>query len=314
MCKKIILFLIFFITSVFVKAQVNQIQNISDKKEALTESKIAQDLEEARKSGTQEWEIGVKKKLLYEQKNHPVANKNENTQPPHVNATSCVNPGFEDGTGNGWTFFSGKSCTPSTPLPCNTCPTTPGAINLVVNSTGTFGACNQDNTGTDFYSGLPAIAPGAGNNYSLLLNDACANGKIEKAAYSFVVSPSTNIFTFQYAVVLQSGGHSPNQQLYFHVDATDVTTGSVIPCTEYDATAPSSGNLNGWSVSPQDGTVYTYPWTSVAIDLSAPAYNGHTIQVEFIVSDCNLCGHFGYCYIDASCSSNLITLTKGICP
>jgi len=313
MSKKIILLLAFFITSVFVKAQINSLQN-TDKKEKLTESKIAQDLDKARKSGTQEWEIAVKKKLLNEKINQPIANKNENSQTPHVNATSCVNPGFEDGTTNGWTFFSGQICSPSTNLPCNTCPTTPGALTWVTNATGTFGACTQDNAGTDFYSGLSAIAPGSGNNYSLLLNNACTNGKIEKAVYSFVVSPSTNIFTFQYAVVLNSGGHPPNEQPYFHVDATDITTGSVIPCTEYDATAPTSGSLNGWSVSAQNNQVYTYPWTSVALDLSAPAYNNHTIQVNFIVSDCNQCGHFGYCYIDASCNSNLITLTKGICP
>src|SRR6185437_7890276 len=211
MSKKITLLLIFFIMSIFVKAQINQIQNASVKKEVLTESKIAQLLDKAKKSGTQEWEVEIKKKLLYEQKNQASANKNEIQQPPHVNATSCVNPGFEDGTTNGWSFFSGQICSPfSTSLPCNTCPTTAGAINWVVNSTGTYGACTQDNAGTDFYSGLPAIAPGSGNNYSLLLNNACTNGKIEKAAYSFVVSPSTNIFTFQYAVVLQSGQHAAN--------------------------------------------------------------------------------------------------------
>ena len=144
----------------------------------LTESKIAQLLDEARKSGTKEWEVEIKKKLLYEQKNNPTTNKNESSQPPHVNATSCVNPGFEDGTTNGWTFFSGQICSPfSTSLPCNTCPTTPGALTWVTNATGTFGSCNQDNAGTDYYSGLPAIAPGCGNNYSLLFNARSLNKK-----------------------------------------------------------------------------------------------------------------------------------------
>jgi gliding motility-associated-like protein len=317
MSKYIYILIVFFLVSFFAKAQTNPIQNTSNKQEELTEEKIAQLLEDSRKSGTKDWEIAIKKNLLYQQKGRPSTSQNaKNTAaPPHVNATSCTNPGFEDGTTNGWTFFSGQICSPlSKNLPCNTCPTTAGAIDVVTNATGTFGACNQDNSGFDYYSGLSAIAPGAGNTHSLLLNDACTNGKIEKAAYSFVVSPQTNIFTFQYAVVLNSGGHSANSQPYFHVDATDITTGQVIPCTQYDATAPASGNLNGWTNSVQDNTVYWYPWTSVAIDLSAPAYSGHTIQVQFIVSDCNQCGHFGYCYIDASCNSNLITLTKGICP
>ncbi|HXU28524.1 MAG TPA: hypothetical protein VN698_14935, partial [Bacteroidia bacterium] len=309
MSKKITLLFTFFIISIFTKAQTNLIQKNSDKQEILTESKIAQLLDEARKSGTKEWEVEIKKKLLYEHLNQPIASQNERggSQPPHVNATSCVNPGFEDGTTNGWTFFSGQICSPaSTPLPCNTCPTTPGAIDVIVGANANAGTCTpqlpsgfQSVAGVDYYSGLPTLAPGTGNNYSLLLNDACTGGKIQKAAYSFVVSPSTNIFTFQYAVVLNSGGstHSPSQQPYFHVDATDLTTNAIIPCTEYDATAPSSGNLNGWTISTKDNSVYTYPWTSVALDLSNPSYNGHTIQVQFIVSDCNQCGHFGYCYI-----------------
>src|ERR1700756_1340885 len=183
MIKKIILLLTFFI-SFFTKAQINPTQNTSTKKEELSDNKINQILDEARKSGTQEWEIEIKRRLLNEGKNQPIP-KNEKLQPPTVNSTSCVNPGFEDGTTNGWTFYSGQICTNSTNLPCNTCPTTPGALTWVTNATGTFGSCTQDNAGTDYYSNLSAIAPGSGNNYSLLLNNACTNGKIEKAVYSF---------------------------------------------------------------------------------------------------------------------------------
>jgi hypothetical protein len=310
MNKKNIFFIACLVASIFAKAQTA---------EYLSEKKITKILEKSKKSGTPEWEIEIKKKLLYEQKNKPVINEKESLQFPHVNSSSCTNPGFEDGTTNGWTFFSGQICTSSTPLPCNTCPTTPGAIDWVLGAAANQGSCSlqssgfQSVAGSDFYGAFPTLAPGSGNNYSMLLNNACSNGKIEKAVYSFVVSPSSNTFNYQYAVVLQSGGHPPNEQPYFHVDATDVTTGTVIPCTEYDAIAPSSGNLNGWSISPQDNSVYTYPWTSVSFDLSSPTYVGHTIQVEFIVSDCNQCGHFGYCYIDANCNSTQTTSSDTLC-
>jgi gliding motility-associated-like protein len=321
MIKKLSLLFAFLLASVFIKAQVTLVKEPSN--EVLTEEKISKILDETRKSGVKEWEIEVKKKVLYGQKGQPITNqseRNKNQIPPHINASSCVNPGFEDSTMTGWTFLNGQICSGlGTSLPCNTCPNAAGGVeSLIVGPTANAGACTpnasgyQSVAGSDYYSGLSTLAPGGGN-VSLLLNDACTGGKIQKATYSFVTNASTNIFTFQYAVVLQSGGHAANAQPYFHVDATDITTGLVINCTQYDATAPSSGALNGWSISPQDASVYTYPWKSVALDLSAPAYNGHTIKVSFVVSDCNACGHFGYCYIDASCSSNLIQLTKGLC-
>ncbi|MBS1646092.1 MAG: PKD domain-containing protein [Bacteroidetes bacterium] len=311
--KKIFTLIAFVSSVLWIRAQAQEIVNPA----TWTDADIEQILQRSKNSTVSQWETDFARTRLKERRTYYQQNPNKFGQrgaPPVVNASSCVNPGFETGGTTGWTFYSASNSGQN--LPCNTCVT--GATDgnyWVVNRTGTFGSCGtpgQDITGTDGYSGQPAVSAGGGN-YALLLNNACAGYKMEKAVYTFVVGPSSNIFTFMYSVALQSGSHPVNEQPYFHVDFTDMTTGSVINCTQYDATAPTSGALNGWSVSSADATVYTYPWTSVGVDLTAPAYSGHTMAVTFIVSDCNQGGHFGYAYIDAMCGSNIITTAHGLC-
>ena len=280
----------------------------------LTESSIEQTLELSRKQGVQEWELqklsaALHTRMLEQQRkglNNPL-NQRNNLPPPQVNASACVNPGFENGTTSSWSLYSGNIN--GVNLPCNTCAATLGSINKVVNAASTV--TGQCSSGVDSYGNFPVVAP-SGGNYSLLLNDVSAGGKIMRASYSFVVASASDFFTFQYAAVLQSGGHAPNQQPYFHVDVTDNTLNATVPCTEYDATAPASGAAQGWFVSNLDNTVSYKPWTTVAIDLHGII--GHTVTVNFIVSDCDQGGHFGYCYIDANCGSSFsASNVSGIC-
>ncbi|MEO8761573.1 MAG: gliding motility-associated C-terminal domain-containing protein [Bacteroidia bacterium] len=304
--KKNLLLIAFAFIIFGLKAQNNEI---------LTESSISTALENARKNGTQEWEINRLNKGLHkrmqQQKAHLTMGASYRTivTPPQINSNGCVNPGFEDGTINGWTLKSGDINLVN--LPCNTCATTPGGISNVVNSTSSV--TGQCTSGTDKYGGFPVVAPSLGS-YSLLLNDASAGGKIMKAQYTFVVTPSTTLFSLKYAAVLQSGGssHSPSQQPYFHVDATDVTLNSIVPCTQVDVTAPSSGAVPGWFVSTSDPSVSYRPWTPITLNLSTAI--GHTVTINFTVSDCNQGGHFGYCYIDGDCSNpNNATSVSGFC-
>jgi gliding motility-associated-like protein len=315
MMKKILVVAFIFIF-LGIKAQIAPFDFPSG---ALTEKTISQILEKARNSGTKEWEVEKLNGLLHQyliKQQQWISNGTYGQKtiqpPPHVNSTACVNPGFESNSTNGWTLFSGNISTPtSVNLPCNTCPTTAGAITNIVNASSTIGT--QCTSGIDSYGGFPVLAPApTGGSYSLLLNDASAGGKIEQAQYSFVVTNNTDFFTFQYAVVLQSGGHAANAQPYFNVTVNDVTTNSQVPCTYYQQSPPASGNLAGWSISSTDNTVYTKPWTTASIDLSSVI--GHTVNVNFTVSDCNLGGHFGYCYIDADCGSLFsASNVSGIC-
>jgi gliding motility-associated-like protein len=311
MNKSLLLAAFIFIFS-GIKAQIQPIEYPSG---TLSEDKIEQILESSRQRGANAKELQKADASLHKQlraQQDAIANGTYNQRlnnPPQVNATACVNPGFETGNTTGWTFMSGSNS--GFNLPCPTCITTAGAISNVVNNTSTF--TGQCTTGQDIYGLFSVVAPAPNpGSYSLLLNDASAGFKMQEAQYSFVVNNSTDFFTFQYAVVLQSGGHPPNEQPYFSVNATDVTTGSVVPCTAYSQNAPASGSLAGWSISALDASVYTKAWTTVSIDLSTVI--GHTVTVDFTVSDCNQGGHFGYCYIDANCGSAFsASNVSGIC-
>ena len=123
---------------------------------------------------------------------------------------------------------------------------------------------------------------------------------MQQAQYTFVVGSTNDVFIFQYAAVLQDGGHPANESPYFDVSTTDLTTGTLPACAQYSAVA-SSGSLNGWTTSSVGTGVSYKAWTTVSLDLQAAI--GHTVTVKFTVSDCNQTGHFGYCYIDAQCSN-----------
>ncbi len=316
--KTTLLTLITCITVVFAKAQ-------TPSSNLLSEEKINQRLENSRKKGLTPWEIEHQGQFLNKQlkkQNEAITNGTFNQKtiftPPQVNNTACSNPGFENGTNSGWNFFNGNSFSPTTiNLPCNTCATTTGAINTVVTTTSSVsGQCTN---GIDYYGHFPVVASGAnGGSYSLLLNDVSLGGKLEKAQYSFVVTAaSNNYFTYQYAIVLQDGGHPMNEQAFFSVEMMDVTTHSVIPCSSYEQSVVGvgSGSMTGWSISSSDQSVYYKPWTSTSIDLTP--YLGDTIAVNFIVGDCSQSGHFGYAYIDATCgispSVNQITQSNPLC-
>jgi len=311
--KKIFLSLMIVCLSILTQAQVNVYQYDSG---VLDEESISKILVSAENDGIKSDGLNRLNKELHrrmQEQQDILSGKivQKVANPNTVNSSGCVNPGFENGTNNGWNLFNGSNSGHS--LPCNTCPTSPGAINTIV--TATSSVAGQCTNGTDNYGNFPVIAPAPnpGGTNALLLNDVSAGYKMQKANYSYVVNSTNEIFTFQYAAVLQSGGgtHSPAQQPYFHVDVTDNTTGAPITCTQYDATAPASGNLNGWSISTLDASVYYKPWTTISVDLSAAI--GHTVTLSYVVSDCNQGGHWGYAYIDGDCGAISVTNVAGIC-
>ncbi|HEX7414736.1 MAG TPA: PKD domain-containing protein [Bacteroidia bacterium] len=335
MCKKIILVSVFLIVSVFSKAQITQVQYPSG---PLSEEKITQILEESRKRGTKDWELQKHSEMLHKllkQQEEAIKNGTYNANPVNQKTTqpnqvmqACTNPGFEDGTTNGWVLNKGYDASPN---PCPTCITPGGSGGLyqvvmaaTTSTVNTVGGCScaavdcaqepAHGTGFDYFGGFPVVAPAPlGGTHSLLLNHSMCGNQMEQAIQSFVVNPANVSFTFQYAVVLQDGSHPLADAPYFIVNVTDVATGTVVPCTQYSASAvgATSGALNGWTVSTIDASVYWYPWTTVTLDLTSML--GRTVAIAFTVSDCTQGGHFGYAYIDASCNPLQITLTQGLC-
>src|ERR1700741_3656614 len=172
MRKKIILFLVFFITSVFVNAQIKAYEYSSYN---FNEAKVIEILEQSKKSGTPNWEIEKLKQHLYErlekQKQRLAAAGNEKKLGPPpapmlACQASCSNLGFESGNTSGWTLTSGNIN--GVNLPCNTCATSTGAITALTTANNSVGSnpfgtpANVCVNGIDGCSGQPSLAPGGG--------------------------------------------------------------------------------------------------------------------------------------------------------
>ena len=238
-----------------------------------------------------------------------INNKKNNSSVLPQATLGCAYANFETGQPFNWTVESGNINQVN--LPCDTCAKSSGGVFQIINSTSNItGICAN---GVDNYGGFPIVEPIYGGNYSMLLNNVAVGGKMQRAFFSFIVDNSASMFVVEYAAVLQSGGHPLNEQPYFEVQLFDSTTNSLIPCSKYLENAPSSGSLPGWGNSSADASVFYKPWTINFYYLNSLVR--HKLCLQYIVSDCDQGGHFGYAYIDANCLNDgpQITSSKQLC-
>lgn len=196
--------------------------------------------------------------------------------------SSCPNADFEHGNFDNWEGEVGVCC------PIITLPT--GIVDgnhTIMNVADGFDPNTCD--------AVPVVAPGG--TFSARLGNEQAGAQSEKLRYTLFVDPSTTLFIYKYAVVLQEPNHLPEEQPRFEVRVTDESGTPIDPiCGEYVVIA---GFASDGFESCND--VIYKNWTTVGLNLSA--YMGQHITIEFMTGDCKLGGHYGYAYIDAYCSS-----------
>lgn len=217
----------------------------------------------------------------------------------------CTNIGFDNGTTSGWQASTSTYCT--------------GRVNptAICAQTNGFTAGEQTITNatmTDpFIPGLSTVAPGGGPN-SIRLGDFLNGGHISSITQTFLVTPTNNVFTYQYAVVLEDPGnsHTNPERPYFKVRMYDAS-GNEISCATYTAFCkPPIQNFteaivnNPFQVQDPRRSrglldLYYRGWTTVSIPLQN--YVGQNVRVVVTAADCALGGHRGYAYFDAKCSS-----------
>jgi PKD repeat protein len=197
-----------------------------------------------------------------------------------ISYSQCGNTDFELGNFTGWNARTG-SCCPIV-LPNN------GFV-------GTRQTIMTQGVDPNTCGGLRTVYQGT---YSARLGNSRVGAQAEGLSYTFVVTPSTTVIRYAYAVVFQDPNHLPSEQPRFQ-SRVRLDNGSVIPCTDYTVTAASG--LPGFQycapVLPDTTVVAWRDWTEVAVDLSA--YVGQTVTLEFETGDCDRRGHYGYAYIDA---------------
>ncbi len=237
----------------------------------------------------------------------------------------CVNSGFEDTSFTNWTAATGNlSNYPGPTAWTNGFSTTttnalendPLARQTIMTNTTGFDI-NAVNSGTGIAE-IPYTAPGGGG-VSVRLGNSYVTGvattaETEKLDYPIVVTASNTSFTYKYAVVLENPtAHSSTQQPRFSIQVYDQFGVAISgPCGTYSIhadTAQFDTTYHPFNIAGIfDG--YYKKWTTVTIDLTS--YISSTVTIEFVTQDCTLGGHFGYAYIDCSCSQ--LQATTAFCP
>ena len=169
----------------------------------------------------------------------------------------------------------------------------------------TLGASSGQHTimtgaGTDAIGGFPVVFPGGTS--SLMIGDGTGtNNSAADASQTFMVDANSAAFSYSYAIVLMDPGHTQQEQPYFKVNMYD-SLGNSIQCGDYAVVAGGSGADPDFIPFTYGGENGMYmPWRTTFAPLQG--YIGQNVTIEFVVGDCSQGGHFGYAYIDASCSS-----------
>lgn len=242
--------------------------------------------------------------------------------------SACSNVDFEDGNFGGWTAVSGYNSNSNNPL---TIPASALTVAVTATNQNIYGCADVNMItsayGTDPIGLFPGVDP-SGGSYSVRLGGfnintddgdgyACASQKwnywgpangeyIEK---TIAVTAANSLLSFDYAVVLNDGGHPNGQQPYFHVYVTN-TAGTVLStCTQYyvqaSAGTPPAGFTNSGFVNTYDGSLLYYKgWTSNSINLTP--YIGSNVKIRFVAAGCSNGGHMGWAYVDAICGSAIV--------
>jgi|GEM_PF-1638425 len=217
----------------------------------------------------------------------------------------CTNLDFESGDFTGWTGFIGLNQTSSFG-PLNSLQSGIFTVgnNAAINDPAARHTIMTVAGGTDPCGGFPVVAPGG--QYSVRLGSQEPNYQGEVLEQTFTVDANSTNITYQYAVVLNDGGHSPVDQPYFRIEVLDANGQVIDTCVQYHVTA--GGSIPGF-ISCQTFVWYK-PWTVVSIDLSSQL--NQNVTIRFTVAGCTQSGHYGYAYIDAACSQLAVELN--FCP
>lgn len=170
-------------------------------------------------------------------------------------------------------------------------------------------SCFQIMTGgIDPVGGFKTVYKGA---KSIRLGNKAKGGTGYTLEQYFPVTKENASYTYNYAAVLQSGGHPTQEQPFFKVELFD-DDGQQIGCGDYLVAAPKTGvgdNI-GFLKSPKDPLVIYKTWTTININLTP--YIGKNIHVRYTVGGCSHLQHYGYVYLDCECKPFEISADRDI--
>ncbi|HEU4718843.1 MAG TPA: gliding motility-associated C-terminal domain-containing protein [Bacteroidia bacterium] len=228
--------------------------------------------------------------------------------------SSCTNVDFETGDFTGWSGQIGDNtggCYSPFTSPQNGIFSS--GVDAPVSNSAARHTIITPAFGNDPYGGFPGVPSGSGG-FTARMGGQTPNYQGEKLEQTFTVSPTSTSFAYRYAVVFNDPpfGHPPTAKPYFRIEVLDQNGQPISNCTQFFDT--SHVNSPGFFLSPQAAPngdpVYYKPWTTVNFDLTG--FVGQNVTIRFTVAGCTQSGHFGYAYIDCSCSA--LAASINFCP
>ncbi|MCD6018336.1 MAG: hypothetical protein K0S53_1457 [Bacteroidetes bacterium] len=271
-------------------------------------------------------------KQKYNIKNNPAYSDIAGIDPPVVLASSCANLDFEDGNLSNWSISSGYNSNSNGNLTVGGAGTSAtnqtiygcADVNLITGAYGTdaIGMAGLDPNGGSYSARVGGfhINTSGFNAYGFACDtrkwsNTYSNGEILEQ--TFAVNAANALVSFDYAVVLNDGGHANGEQPYFHVYVKDAATGVVLStCTQYYVQAPAGsappGFANSGYINTYDGsTLYSRNWTSNSMNLTP--YIGQTVNIEFVAAGCIAGAHMAWAYVDVTCGPAVININTNPC-
>lgn len=170
--------------------------------------------------------------------------------------------------------------------------------------------------GRDKYGNFPRNCPN-GSGHSIQLGNEQGGHGAEAVSYTFTIPANLDKYSliYNYAMVLNDGGHATAIQPRLQITVQNVTDGTPLPCP-LDPFA-INGSLPGFFISSVSAPGNADPvrcrnWVASSLNLDNLA--GKTITITFITTDCGNTAHFGYAYIDISSQCGSAFTGATFCP
>ncbi|MBP1631295.1 MAG: hypothetical protein H6Q15_2188, partial [Bacteroidetes bacterium] len=138
-----------------------------------------------------------------------------------------------------------------------------------------------------------------GYTHSSQINNNQNNKNSSKLSYDLDITTLNCLLTFNYAMVLQSPGHSGYENPTFRIEVKTLSTsgvegGLVNPCATFEQTGTTNPTPPGWSTF--SGGIWQ-DWRQVAMNLSA--FEGNRVRINIMLTDCSPSAHWAYGYVTA---------------
>lgn len=254
--------------------------------------------------------------------------------PRGIVSSACNNFDFENGDYTGWIGNVGYNQNSSVPFFIAGTATGPtmspytDGIDMGTSDCNYFSLMDAF-CANDSFGNFPGLDLGGGN-WALRIGDEMVNlyngycglptqsnlySGSESVEQTFIVTPSNALVIYDYAVVLNDGGHASGGQPYFEVLVLDSLGNEFPPCFQFYQECTNGIPPFDYFTSAARGVdgaspVFYLPWSENILYLTPLI--GLQVTIRFVASGCAFGGHFGYAYIDARCGSPSIAFAGNL--